>query len=173
VGAGHETAGVHEVELAARPLDLAVEAVSRDAGLVVRDGLALLGEPVEQGALADVGPADDGDEGHGAKGRGAKAEDRKVAACPPPVAQASANNAPAPPHRPPSTGSCSAAPRPAPRPWPKGPIERAPWSPRSASPSPLSTRTRRSGPRRRCCRCRHRPGTRPARGATGAARTPA
>src|SRR5690606_25101868 len=68
---GHQPAGVDHVEEVAGPLGLAVEPVPRHAGLVVGDGLAGLGEPVEQRALADVGPADDGDEGHGeGKGEG-------------------------------------------------------------------------------------------------------
>ena len=47
--------------------DLAEDAVPRDARLVVDDRGALLGEAVEERALADVRPADDGDEGHRAE----------------------------------------------------------------------------------------------------------
>ena len=58
-----EAAGVDEVEDAAAPLDLADEAVARRAGDVFDDGAALADHAVEQRRLADVGPADEGDEG--------------------------------------------------------------------------------------------------------------
>ena len=45
---------------AARPLDLAVEAVAGDAGLVADNGAPRTDQPVEQRGLADVRTADDG-----------------------------------------------------------------------------------------------------------------
>jgi ribosomal-protein-alanine N-acetyltransferase len=43
------------------PLDEAVDAVAGDAGLVADDGAAGAGEAIEEGGLADVGAAADGD----------------------------------------------------------------------------------------------------------------
>ena len=56
-----DAAGVHEREGAPAPLGLGADAVARDAGLVVHDGDAPADDAVEQGGLADIGPADDGD----------------------------------------------------------------------------------------------------------------
>ena len=76
-GAGHEAAGVDEIELAAAPVHLAVDPVARDAGLVVDDGVPGLGEAVEERGLAHVRAADDGDERHSrVEGRNAKEEGR-------------------------------------------------------------------------------------------------
>ena len=67
VGAGLDTAGVDEDELAAVPFGLAVDAVTGDTGGVLHDGAALTDELVEQGRFTDVGTANDGDDrlGHG------------------------------------------------------------------------------------------------------------
>ncbi len=59
---GDDAAGVDQAGFAALPLDLAVDAVARDAGLVADDGAARAGEAVEERALADVGAAADGDQ---------------------------------------------------------------------------------------------------------------
>ena len=57
-----EPAGVDDDEPPAVPLGVAVEAVAGRPGAVLDDGRALADEPVEQRALADVRPADDGDD---------------------------------------------------------------------------------------------------------------
>ena len=86
--ARHEPARVHEVERAAVPLDVAVEAVARHAGLVVHDRVAALGEAVEERALAHVGPADDGDECHFCSGsRARKLAARRARSLPEPFAR--------------------------------------------------------------------------------------
>ena len=59
-------AGVGELEGAATGFNERGDAVPRDAGGGVNDGDAAAGEEVEQAGLADVGAADDGDNGeHG------------------------------------------------------------------------------------------------------------
>ena len=59
---GVEARGVHQGEAAASPLGHPVEAVPGQPRGLVDDRLALPGQPVEEGGLADVGPADDGDD---------------------------------------------------------------------------------------------------------------
>ena len=59
-GVGLEAAGVDDDELAPVDLGVAVVAVARQAGKVGDDGVAAVRQPVEQRGLADVGPADDG-----------------------------------------------------------------------------------------------------------------
>ena len=59
---GDDAAGVDDAGVGAHPLDLAVDAVAGDAGLVADDGAAGAGEAIEEGGLADVGAAADGDE---------------------------------------------------------------------------------------------------------------
>ena len=54
-------AGVDEAELDAQPLPHELLAVAGDAGPVLHDRVLLADDPVEQGALADVGTADDDD----------------------------------------------------------------------------------------------------------------
>ncbi len=56
-------AGVDDLEAAARPLGLVGDAVTGDTGLVLDDGLAAADDPVHQGRLADIGAADDGEDG--------------------------------------------------------------------------------------------------------------
>ena len=56
-----DAAGVEQLEGDAVPLAAHPLAVAGDAGLGVGDRLPPAGEPVDQGALADVGEADDGD----------------------------------------------------------------------------------------------------------------
>ncbi len=56
-----DAAGVEQLEGDAVPLAAHPLAVAGDAGLGVGDRLAPAGEAVDQGALADVGEADDGD----------------------------------------------------------------------------------------------------------------
>lgn len=55
---------VHDVKGFAAPLRRTVDAVPGNAGRVVDDGLPASDQAVEQGGLADVGTAYDGDEGH-------------------------------------------------------------------------------------------------------------
>ncbi len=57
-----EAARVHDDEAAAVPLAVAVDAVAGRAGAVLHDGGAAADYAVEQGALADVRTADDGDD---------------------------------------------------------------------------------------------------------------
>jgi hypothetical protein len=57
--------GVDHRELASQPLADAVEAVTRQAGGRVHDRLSPADQSVEERGLADVGPADDGDDGAG------------------------------------------------------------------------------------------------------------
>ena len=63
---GDDAAGVDEARGTAVPLDLAVDAVAGDAGLVADDGAARLGEAVEKGGFAHIGASHDGEGGHGA-----------------------------------------------------------------------------------------------------------
>ena len=56
-----EPRGVHEPNAAPVPVDHRVDRVSRGAGLLVHDGALFLHQPVEQGRLADVRPADEGE----------------------------------------------------------------------------------------------------------------
>ena len=63
VGDAH-AAGVDQLEEAVVVAHQVREAVAGDAGLVVDDGDADAGEPIEHAALADVGPADDDDLGN-------------------------------------------------------------------------------------------------------------
>ena len=53
-------AGVDDGEVAAVPVRRVHDAVAGDAGGVLDDGLAAAEDPVDQGGLAHVGPADDG-----------------------------------------------------------------------------------------------------------------
>ena len=55
-------AGVHEREVASGPLRGVGDAVARDARGVLDDGLAASQDSVDQRGLADVGPADDGED---------------------------------------------------------------------------------------------------------------
>ncbi len=55
--------GVDHRELAAAPVCDAIQPVARQAGLRVDDGFPPAQDAVEQGRLAHVGPADDGDDG--------------------------------------------------------------------------------------------------------------
>ena len=57
-----DAAGVHERERFSVPLGLDADAVARDAGLVVDNRNAFFDDAVEQRGLADIWPADDGDE---------------------------------------------------------------------------------------------------------------
>ena len=64
VGAArHPAAGVDEQEGHAQPLGLDLLAVPGDAGAVLHDGDLLAEDAVHERALADVGAADDGDDG--------------------------------------------------------------------------------------------------------------
>ncbi len=71
---GDDAAGVDDAGVAPDPLDLAVDAVAGDAGLVADDGAAGAGEAIEEGGLADVGAAADGDEWEVAGGGGIDGE---------------------------------------------------------------------------------------------------
>ena len=62
------SSGVHEFDKSAIDVKRIRHAVARDAGQVLDDADASAGEGVEQAALSDVGPADDGDDGHGGHG---------------------------------------------------------------------------------------------------------
>ena len=52
---------VDQAKSAATPLAQRVQAIAGNAGRVLDDREALTDEPVEEGALADVGATDDGD----------------------------------------------------------------------------------------------------------------
>ena len=56
-----DAAGVHEQESVAGPLADDLLPVARHAGRLVDDRLARAGQPVDEGRLADVREADDGD----------------------------------------------------------------------------------------------------------------
>ncbi|CAM5711636.1 hypothetical protein SVIOM342S_05728 [Streptomyces violaceorubidus] len=56
-------AGVDDLEAAARPLGLVGDAVAGDAGLVLDDRLTAADDAVHEGRLADIGAADDGEDG--------------------------------------------------------------------------------------------------------------
>ena len=58
---GDDAAGVDDARVGGLPLDLAVDAVAGDAGLVADDGAARAGEAIEEGGLTYVGAAADGD----------------------------------------------------------------------------------------------------------------
>ncbi len=63
--AGLDAARVNEREVHAVPVGVMVAAVARDAAALMDDGFLLLGYAVHQCRLADVGSADDGDDGLG------------------------------------------------------------------------------------------------------------
>ena len=63
VGVDLQAAGVDHDEAPAVPFGVAVEAVAGGPGAVLDDRPAAAEDPVEQGALADVGPPDQGDDG--------------------------------------------------------------------------------------------------------------
>ena len=65
VAAHLDAAGVDEHELDAVPVGLVVAAVTGDAAHLVHDGVAGLGDAVDQGGLAHVGAAHDGYDGKG------------------------------------------------------------------------------------------------------------
>ena len=60
-----EPGRVDHRELAAAPFGDAIQAIPRQPGLSVDDRLSLADQPVEEGRLADVRPADDRDDGPG------------------------------------------------------------------------------------------------------------
>ena len=60
---GVPAAGVDHGEGAAVPVGVVVDAVAGDAGTVLDDGLAAADDPVDQGGLAHVGAAHDGQDG--------------------------------------------------------------------------------------------------------------
>ncbi len=63
-----DAAGIHQREGPSLPLRLGADAVARDAGLIVDDGDAPPGDAVEEGGLADIWAAYDGNQTwHGAK----------------------------------------------------------------------------------------------------------
>jgi hypothetical protein len=59
---GIEAAGVDDAKVGAEVLGFAVAAIAREARRVVNERGAPADEAVEQGRLADVGPADNGDQ---------------------------------------------------------------------------------------------------------------
>ncbi len=61
---GHNAAGVDDARDLPLPLDLAVDAVAGDAGLIADDRAPRAGKPVEQGRLAHIRPPADGNQGH-------------------------------------------------------------------------------------------------------------
>ena len=65
---GIEAAGVDDGRLPALERHLAVQAIAGDAGHVAHEGAPLAHQPVEQRGLADVGTADDSDDGPGDRG---------------------------------------------------------------------------------------------------------
>ncbi len=60
VGVGYQPAGIHQPEMTPAPLGVAEVPVPRGAGAVGHDGRPASQDPVEQGGLPRVGPADDG-----------------------------------------------------------------------------------------------------------------
>src|SRR5690606_7955485 len=56
-------AGVDEEELPPRPVGEELPAITRDTGPLLGDGGTATDDPVDEGGLADVGTADDGDDG--------------------------------------------------------------------------------------------------------------
>ena len=63
VGVGYQSAGVHQPEVAPAPLGITEMPVPGGAGVLRDDGVTASENPVEQGGLAHVGPAHDGDGG--------------------------------------------------------------------------------------------------------------
>ena len=59
---GKDAAGIDDAKCVAAPVGFAVQAVAGDAGFVADDGAPRSDQAIEQRGLADVGPADDGDE---------------------------------------------------------------------------------------------------------------
>ena len=57
-----DAAGVHQLERPSVPLGLGADAIARDAGPVVHDGNAPPGDAIEQRGLADIRPANNGDQ---------------------------------------------------------------------------------------------------------------
>src|SRR5690606_7328268 len=64
-GTGYESTRVDNIESRPGPLHLPVDAIARDAWLIVHDGPARLYAAVGEGRLPHVGAADDRDERHG------------------------------------------------------------------------------------------------------------
>ena len=60
VGAGLDTAGIHDIEAAVTPVTLGVNPVPGDARGVLHDGQPLAAQLVEEHGFAHVGPAHDG-----------------------------------------------------------------------------------------------------------------
>ncbi len=81
-------AGVDELEAAAGPVGLVGDAVAGDARLVLDDGLAAADDPVDQGRLADVRAADDGQHGQRAVARGGERRRRPLRGRSPPPRRA-------------------------------------------------------------------------------------
>ena len=59
IGAGLDTAGIHQAELAAQPLALAVNTVTGDTGGVLHDGKTLTDQLIKQHGFAHVGATHD------------------------------------------------------------------------------------------------------------------
>ena len=78
VGVELEAAGVDEDEATAVPLGVAVEPVAGRVGAVLDDGRAAADDPVEERALADVRPADDGDDREPARMRDHRVRQRRA-----------------------------------------------------------------------------------------------
>ena len=62
-GPRNQAPRVDQKKRAAAPVGVGIVAVARDAGLVIDQRLIAADEPVEKARLADIGPADDGDDG--------------------------------------------------------------------------------------------------------------
>src|SRR5690606_39903360 len=75
-----ETAGIDHQIGAALPLGLAILAIPGQAGVLGDDGVTALGQPVEQGGLADVRAARQGDYGNHAALQCDISENTKAAA---------------------------------------------------------------------------------------------
>ena len=60
--AGNDAAGVDNLEGSPVPSSRAIDAIAGDAGLIGNDRSALADEAVEERRLANIGPADDGDQ---------------------------------------------------------------------------------------------------------------
>jgi hypothetical protein len=163
---GLKAAGVNDDEFLLAQAGVAVVAVARQPGKVGHDGVARLGQPIEQGGLAHVGAAHQGDHGFHSNSlapgrggiRGAKSQTHRQRRSPPPrCCQPSAGWRPRPSRRW-TGGPASCHPR-----WTRNAQNPGSRPPPTSGPPPKARSARENAAGRWTSRARHRCGARPAR----------